>query len=469
MEKSSNSVAAIFAGFGCTWKNLVLLVITATVILFITRIHQSKQLLQIENPLRLHGHGSGKQTLQLSEHTDLARMHNIDVNSENSNLTVISSFKKDPMLQLNKSQIFNGLEQAEHHHQEKESTGNNRSALPKKCRRHTNVVFLKTHKTGSETTSQIFMRFADINNLSIVLPKSRWPIMGWPGAFGKNHYIHPPEETKFNILCLHCIYNRHAIDKLMEHGAKYVTILRDPWHQFTSAFNFFKWEKIIEKEIGKTTTNHLEKFLENPGRFYKWEKDNAHAYLRNYMSFDLGLPPAQYDDMNAIIEYVNIIDNDFDLVMILEYYDESLILLRRLLCWKLEDILYIPNNIKRKITPAQPHAEQLYHHFSQADYYLYQHFTAIFKQRLNDSSGLLKEVAYFQKINTEFTRYCKRVSKNSSLILQIDRSNWNDFFSLDESYCTKSRLYIPDYMSILKKQRYGIATEKPTQKLWPID
>ena len=33
-----------------------------------------------------------------------------------------------------------------------------------------NVVFMKTHKTGSSTITSIFNRFADINQLEIALP-----------------------------------------------------------------------------------------------------------------------------------------------------------------------------------------------------------------------------------------------------------------------------------------------------------
>ncbi|XP_077861772.1 galactose-3-O-sulfotransferase 2-like [Saccoglossus kowalevskii] len=382
----------------------------------------------------------------------------------NKSVTIISPTTWDTMMQRNKSKLFDALEQLGR----KQTIVVAGLPLLKTCRRHTNVVFLKTHKTGSETTSQIFMRFADLNNLSLVLPTSQWPIMGWAGAFTEKHYIHSTHDDKFNIMCLHCIYNRHALDNIMANGTKYVTILREPWSQFKSAFSFFKWAKVVEKKIGNTTTHHLEKFLENPGLFYNGENISTNAYLRNFIAFDLGLPPKQYDDMNAIRQFVNMIANDFDLVMILEYYDESLILLRRLLCWKLEDILYIPNNVRTKVVSIHSYAEQLYHHFSQADYFMYKHFLTIFEQRLKDSQGLRDEVNYFQKINTEYKLFCKQVLINSSLIFEIQRSSWSDGFRLNESHCTKSRLYIPDYMRILKETRYGIKARKNKQKLWPI-
>ena len=35
---------------------------------------------------------------------------------------------------------------------------------------------------------------------------------------------------------------------------------------------------------------------------------------------------------------------EFDLVMLMEYFDESLVLLKRRFCWKMEDILYFELN-----------------------------------------------------------------------------------------------------------------------------
>ncbi|XP_006816710.1 galactosylceramide sulfotransferase-like [Saccoglossus kowalevskii] len=250
----------------------------------------------------------------------------------------------------------------------------------------------------------------------------------------------------------------------MANGAKYITILRDPWSQFKSSFSFFNWAHVVEEAIGNTT-HHLEKFLNNPGRFYKWQNAPIHKqYMRNFMSFDLGLPLHQYDDVNAIVRFVNMIEKDFDLVMLLEYFDESLILLKRLLCWKLEDILYLKINQRKKLTPVQSNAEQLYRHFSQADYTLYEHFAAIIQRRMSESPGLHEEVAYFREINLEYLLFCKQASRNESLLFEVDRSNWNLKFTLDVSYCTKSRLYILHYVDQLKRTRYGIGTETPTRK-----
>ena len=47
------------------------------------------------------------------------------------------------------------------------------------------------------------------------------------------------------------------------------------------------------------------------------------------------------DDCEAVRSQIYSIDSEFDLVMIAEYFDESLILLKNLMCWTTEDIAFV--------------------------------------------------------------------------------------------------------------------------------
>ena len=75
-----------------------------------------------------------------------------------------------------------------------------------------NVVFLKTHKTGSSTMSNIMLRYADTHNLTVGLPlEGKWELGGYP-AYIDRRLIDPPLST-YNILGHHFRFN---IDKLRE-------------------------------------------------------------------------------------------------------------------------------------------------------------------------------------------------------------------------------------------------------------
>lgn len=76
----------------------------------------------------------------------------------------------------------------------------------------------------------------------------------------------------------------------------------------------------------------------------------------------------------AIMQYIGELDAQFSLVMIADYFPDSLVLLKRLMCWTLKDILYHSSNVRnRKIQEIIPTDEELklYYNFSKIDFILY--------------------------------------------------------------------------------------------------
>lgn len=99
---------------------------------------------------------------------------------------------------------------------------------------------------------------------------------------------------------------------------------------------------------------------------------------KNSMFFDLG-----YDNLSEEESYINKaiteMDAIFDLVLITEYFDESLILMKELLSWSWDDILYVKVN-SRKQNEEQgeenSHLEALTRRWTKADAALYDYFNA---------------------------------------------------------------------------------------------
>lgn len=67
------------------------------------------------------------------------------------------------------------------------------------------------------------------------------------------------------------------------------------------------------------------------------------------MSFDLGLDHKSVSDEEEIEEFIKMTEKEFDLVLIAEYFDESLVLMKRMLCWDFEDIIYVKHKIRNPI------------------------------------------------------------------------------------------------------------------------
>ena len=59
----------------------------------------------------------------------------------------------------------------------------------------------------------------------------------------------------------------------------------------------------------------------------------------NQMMFDMGFDPDHFYDEKGIAQYISKLDSIFSLVMMSERMEESLILLKNLLCWDYEDVV----------------------------------------------------------------------------------------------------------------------------------
>ena len=59
---------------------------------------------------------------------------------------------------------------------------------------------------------------------------------------------------------------------------------------------------------------------------------------KNQQLWDLGTTYIEMEDPGTVEDKITKFDFEFDLVMIAEYFDESLVLLAQLLCWELTEV-----------------------------------------------------------------------------------------------------------------------------------
>ena len=71
----------------------------------------------------------------------------------------------------------------------------------------------------------------------------------------------------------------------------------------------------------------------------------AYSLGLNQQLFDMGVPPEKLFDFKAAYEIGSVIMQRFDLIMIAEHFDESMILMANLLCWPLEYVASFRNNV----------------------------------------------------------------------------------------------------------------------------
>ena len=301
----------------------------------------------------------------------------------------------------------------------------------KKCDPVNKILFLKTHKTGSSTITNILNRYGDSRDLNMILPKSDkvftfyWPTR-FRFSFTANLFGMEP-----HILCNHARYNRKAMHLILpKNTSTYITILRHPLRQYESVFNFMNMAYALGYHEQRDPLATFLKFTPSGQDLRRLMKKKLSLYLiRNPMLFDLGLDFRYFQNKTAVQNYLNFIDEEFGLVMIMEYFDESLVLLKRLLCWDLEDILYFKLNErpdKKKQALLTNDVKQNIKSWNKADVLLYERFNKTLWDKI-------------EKIGPEFYRELDTFRKKKK---EVEETCLKNGTFLDEAY---SGVYVKSY------------------------
>ncbi|XP_038049243.1 galactosylceramide sulfotransferase-like [Patiria miniata] len=270
------------------------------------------------------------------------------------------------------------------------------------CKPRHNITFLKVHKTGSSTLQNIFLRYGQRHKLTFVLPPQGHHL-GFPDFFDHRHML-PVENGVYNIFCHHARFSQVVMD-IMPPNSIYISILRDPVHVFESAFTYFK----IDHRIGMgNDPDAMMKFVDDPAVYYESAPSTVH--MRNNMLYDFGVPTTKYNDLDFIKQAIELIDKQFSLVLIAEYFEESLILLRDALCWRTEDMVVFKMNTRKQtaVDALQIDMQQKIRHWNNGDVMLYDHFNKTLVRQIEEygRDRMAKEVKELRKLTESYYKLC---------------------------------------------------------------
>ena len=97
-------------------------------------------------------------------------------------------------------------------------------------------------------------------------------------------------------------------------------------------------------------------------------------------------------------------------MLIAEYFDESLLLVRKLMCWSFSDILYIKQNARSKSNGTLQLLESVkekIRKWKAADVILYRHFNETFwKKNKQYGPNFSRDLKYFRKLLSRVYEFC---------------------------------------------------------------
>ncbi|XP_065659228.1 galactose-3-O-sulfotransferase 3-like isoform X2 [Hydra vulgaris] len=279
----------------------------------------------------------------------------------------------------------------------------------------TNVLFLKTHKTGSSTVTNILQRYAKSNKLNVALPQCDHRFC-YPNKFDEKYIYQHKSGDKYNMLFNHAVFDKEKMLNIMAPNTKIITIIREPYSQFDSAAQYLNFKKYFNlkshlpllDEFFQISEDFLKKFIQSAD---PTDGEGAFSLAKNPNAFDLG-----FDVWNESPEYIEsvlkAISKGFDLVMITEYMEESLVLLKNELNWNLEDVVFFSLNTreaKDKNTNDIKSVETKVLNWNKIDAAIYKHFNMTFWKKIEDSpSEFFSDVNTLKQWNRDLVNHCSR-------------------------------------------------------------
>ncbi len=175
-----------------------------------------------------------------------------------------------------------------------------------------------------------------------------------------------------------------------------------------------------------------------------------------------------------------LLQQDIPWMILTEYFDESLILLRRYLCWNTKDIIYSrlkasPGKKSRYISPdvVSDTIVEKHRHYNPGDYALYAFYNNTLWDILSkQTEDFWEEVKVFRNINNQVADFCKDIYavlkvKNMDIAslrtllldyygneLVIAQNKWTEEFTVDPLDCALMMLSESAYRNIFTVKQH---------------
>ncbi len=195
------------------------------------------------------------------------------------------------------------------------------------------MVFASIPRTGSSSVKNILSRVAIKHDLVTSLPHDPYMSKG-DIRDDKEMNVHPMSMALGVDLFTAQSATWHDATALQEMvpGARLITVLREPMQLFASLYMHTGLEFSMHMDLDEFADDYAEAGVKRSSRA---------TVGQNNLLWGLGVAHNETTDQILVKKKILEIEEKFELVMITERFDESLVLLADVLCWPLEDVRYI--------------------------------------------------------------------------------------------------------------------------------
>ncbi|XP_067657619.1 galactose-3-O-sulfotransferase 2-like [Haliotis asinina] len=294
------------------------------------------------------------------------------------------------------------------------------------------VFFLKVHKAASSTVLNILYRFGYARSKNFVLPRKG----NYIELVDHNNIIPIPSRNSYDILCNHLqIVSYPKVAKIMPQDTVYIGIVREPFERLHSSFEYYRNQLSREYLMKATGIDPFRTYIQNPMSFEPLNPIDS--FTNNRMALDFGYPPGNVNGAKNVQKFLDHVDSIFDLVLVSDVFDESIILLRRRMNWTMYDVLYIPKNERvtsLNVSLQDYNRSVVDSNILRLDKILYDHFLGKLKRDiLKAGETFVEEVTYFQTVRHRALEYCSKIAPPENL--KFPACKWHDRFEVSNKDC----------------------------------
>jgi hypothetical protein len=303
------------------------------------------------------------------------------------------------------------------------------------------VMFLKTHKTASSSLTSVFWRNLCIKrNMNCFLPPRETPGRSWDvskdqdwntivngastlcGEDGSN--VTPSEKAAVGFPYSAWMFHTHyhlRLYEVVKGLQRVISVVRSPSARFVSAWQWYNLENELHVSLQNFVDtqhskigNRLDKLLirvtgKTPSFKYRTGLDATTEELTGLVGFHNAYPQVQGV---AFAQLVTRVRSGKLILLVADRFDESLLVLGRLMGWPLEHLVYAKLKVQKavvldeqtttKLAEIQPHDSAL---FTLANSYLDRHIDYLFTNR----DDFTQQLELFRNINNDTEKKCARL------------------------------------------------------------
>jgi hypothetical protein len=170
------------------------------------------------------------------------------------------------------------------------------------------------------------------------------------------------------------------------------------------------------------------------------------------MFFDLGLRTADYHKYQVVKDAILDLDDKFTLVLIDEHLDESLVMLKRKLCWELDDVLYLKSYFKEEArhTNFTEIEKGRLKNWSKADYSLYEYFNKTLWKKIAFEDKFFEELELFREKQREIEEECNGILVDDNVTDSAAEESTSMTQNMSKYFCYKMSVSGGNYLEYFR-------------------